>query len=387
MHLNSVKTSKRSGRQVVNTCPKRITPYLKDELTNLGFPIHKVRHAGIETEGTLNDCMMLNLSLRTAHRVHYRLKDCRPQNGDQLYDELMKIPWEDYIDRHGYVSVTSFINNKTVTNTQFANMKVKDAIVDRIRNKTGTRPDSGPNLNKSVVFVFWKNDRAQIYLDTSGESISRRGYRTETSTAPMQETLAASMILASKWKPGNHFINPMCGSGTIAIEAALQALNKAPGLLRPNYGIKHILGFDEERWNDLRSDLKNKANKDFEGRIIATDYDVRAVDATRKNARTAGLDHLIEVKKCDFSETEIPEGDPGVIMLNPPYGDRIGNEKDLEPVYEGIGDYFKQEATGWWGYVFTGNFDLAKKIGLRTNQRIEFYNSTIDARLLEYELY
>ncbi|WP_428234728.1 THUMP domain-containing class I SAM-dependent RNA methyltransferase [Gracilimonas sp.] len=369
------------------TCPKRITPYLKKELEDLGFPIHKVRHAGIETEGSLNDCMMLNLSLRTAHRVHYRLKDCRPQNADQLYRELVKIPWEDYIDKHGYVSVTSFIKNKTVTNTQFANMKVKDAIVDRIRKKTGTRPDSGPNLNKSVVFVFWKNDRAQIYLDTSGESVSRRGYRTETSTAPMQETLAASMILASKWKPGNHFINPMCGSGTIAIEAALQALNKAPGLLRPNYGIKHILGFDEDRWNDLRSDLKNKSNKDFEGRIIATDHDVRAVNATRKNARTAGLDHLIEVKKCDFSETEIPGGDPGVIMLNPPYGDRIGNEKELEPVYAGIGDYFKQEATGWWGYVFTGNFDLAKHIGLRTNQRIEFYNSTIDARLLEYELY
>lgn len=369
------------------TCPKRITPYLKKELEDLGFPIHKVRHAGIETEGSLNDCMMLNLSLRTAHRVHYRLKDCRPQNADQLYRELVKIPWEDYIDKHGYVSVTSFIKNKTVTNTQFANMKVKDAIVDRIRKKTGTRPDSGPNLNKSVVFVFWKNDRAQIYLDTSGESISRRGYRTETSTAPMQETLAASMILASKWKPGSHFINPMCGSGTIAIEAALQALNKAPGLLRPNYGIKHILGFDEDRWNDLRSDLKNKSDKDFEGRIIATDHDIRAVNATRKNARTAGLDHLIEVKKCDFSETEIPEGDPGVIMLNPPYGDRIGNEKELEPVYEGIGDYFKQEATGWWGYVFTGNFDLAKHIGLRTNQRIEFYNSTIDARLLEYELY
>jgi putative N6-adenine-specific DNA methylase len=203
----------------------------------------------------------------------------------------------------------------------------------------------------------------------------------------MQETLAASLILASKWKPGQHFINPMCGSGTIAIEAALQALNKAPGLLRPNYGIKHILGFDEERWNDLRSDLKNKASKDFEGRIIATDHDVRAVNAIRKNARTAGVDHLIEVQKCDFSETEIPNDKTGVIMLNPPYGDRIGNEKQLEPLYSGIGDYFKQEATGWWGYVFTGNFDLAKKIGLRTNQRIEFYNSTIDARLLEYELY
>ncbi|HBQ61661.1 MAG TPA: RNA methyltransferase, partial [Balneolaceae bacterium] len=281
------------------TCPKRITPYLKKELEDLGFPILKVRYAGIETKGSLNDCMLLNLSLRTAHRVHFRLKDCRPKNAEELYDELKKIPWEDYIDKHGYVSVTSFINNKTVTNSQFANMKVKDAIVDRIRDKTGTRPDSGPNLNKSVVFVFWKNDRAQIYLDTSGESISRRGYRTESHTAPMQETLAASIILASKWKPGQHFVNPMCGTGTIAIEAALQALNKAPGLLRPNYGIKHILGFDEERWSDLRSDLNNKTNKDFEGRIIATDHDLRAVSATRKNARTAGVEHLIETKKCD----------------------------------------------------------------------------------------
>ncbi|HET8866294.1 MAG TPA: class I SAM-dependent RNA methyltransferase [Gracilimonas sp.] len=369
------------------TCPKRITPLLRQEVSDLGFPIVKERLAGIETKGSLNDCMTLNLSLRTAHRVHFMLKDCRPKNGEELYNELVKIPWEEYIDKHGYVSVTSFIKNKTVTNTQFANMKAKDAIVDRIRKKTGTRPDSGPNLNKTVVFIFWKNDRAQIYLDTSGESISRRGYRTETSVAPMQETLAAALILASKWKPGQHFINPMCGSGTIAIEAALQALNKAPGLLRPNYGIKHILGFDEERWNDLRSDLKNKSEKEFEGRIIATDHDVRAVNATRKNARTAGLDHLIEIKKCDFSETEIPSGKTGVIMLNPPYGDRIGNEKDLEPTYEGIGDFFKQEATGYWGYVFTGNFDLSKKIGLRTNQRIEFYNSTIDARLLEYELY
>lgn len=369
------------------TCPKRITPLLRQELSDLGFPIIKERLAGIETKGTLNDCMMLNLSLRTAHRVHYMLKDCRPKNGEELYNELIKIPWEDYIDKHGYVSVTSFIKTRSVTNTQFANLKAKDAIVDRIRQKTGTRPDSGPNLNKTVVFIFWKNDRAQIYLDTSGESISRRGYRTETSVAPMQETLAASLILASKWNPEQHFINPMCGSGTIAIEAALQALNKAPGLLRPNYGIKHILGFDEGRWNDLRSDLKNKSEKDFDGRIIATDHDVRAVNATRKNARTAGVDHLIEIKKCDFKETEIPSDKTGVIMLNPPYGDRIGNEKDLEPTYEGIGDFFKQEATGYWGYVFTGNFDLAKKIGLRTNQRIEFYNSTIDARLLEYELY
>ncbi|MTI87547.1 MAG: class I SAM-dependent RNA methyltransferase [Balneolaceae bacterium] len=369
------------------TCPKRITPYLKEELQALGFPIQKERLAGIETRGSLNDCMLLNLSLRTAHRVHFQLKKFSARNADELHEKLMGIPWEEYIDRHGYVSVTSFIKNKTITNTQFANLKVKDAIVDRIRKKTGSRPDSGPNLNKTVVFLFWKNNDAQIYLDTSGESISRRGYRTQSHTAPMQETLAASMVLASKWEAGQHFINPMCGSGTIAIEAALQALNKAPGLLRPNYGIKHILGFDEERWNDLRQELKNKASKEFEGKIIASDYDTRAIKAARKNARTAGVDHLIEIKQCDFKDTQVPADGNGVLMLNPPYGDRIGDEKDLEETYKAIGDFFKQECTGYWGYVFTGNFELAKRIGLRTNQRIKFYNSTIDARLLEYELY
>lgn len=369
------------------TCPKRITPYLKNELIDLGFPILKERLAGVETEGSLNDCMSLNLSLRTAHRVHYQLKDCKANNADQLHEQLIQIPWEDYIDKYGYVSVTSFINNRSITNTQFANLKVKDAIVDRIRQKTGSRPDSGPNLNKTVVFLFWKNDSVQIYLDTSGESISRRGYRTESHVAPMQETLAASMVLASKWEPGQHFINPMCGSGTIAIEAAMQALNRAPGLLRPNYGIKHILGFDEERWGDLRSDLKNKSDKDFDGKIIASDHDVQAIDAAQKNIRTAGLDHLIDLRKIDFRETEVPAGEKGIVMMNPPYGDRMGNDDNLADLYKSIGDFFKTDCTGYWGYVFTGNFDLAKKIGLRTSRRIEFYNSTIDARLLEYELY
>lgn len=369
------------------TCPKRITPFLKKELNELGFPIKKERLAGIETEGSLNDCMMLNLSLRTAHRVHFLLKDCKAANADQLHEQLVRIPWEEYIDRHGYVSVTSFIKNKTITNTQFANLKVKDAIVDRIRRKTGSRPDSGPNLDKTVVFLFWKNDQVQIYLDTSGESISRRGYRTQSHVAPMQETLAAALVYASKWKPGQHFINPMCGSGTIAIEAALMALNRAPGLLRPNYGIKHIMGFDEQCWNDLRSDLKNKSVKNSDSRIIATDFDVRAIDSAQKNIRTAGLDSYIELDKCDFRETEIPAGESGVIMMNPPYGDRMGNEHHLGNLYKSIGDFFKQDCQGYWGYVFTGNFSLAKKIGLRTNQRIEFYNSTIDARLLEYELY
>ncbi|MFN1833813.1 class I SAM-dependent RNA methyltransferase [Balneola sp. MJW-20] len=369
------------------TCPARITPILQQELELKGFPINKVRTAGIETEGTLYDCMRLNLELRTAHRVHYQLKKFKAKNADDLYEAIRKIEWEEYISARGYVSVTSVINNDTIDNDQFANLRVKDAIVDRIRRKTGERPDSGSDLNKTVVFLFWKDDQASIYLDTSGESISRRGYRKFGHLAPLQESLAAAIVMSTKWDKVSPFINPMCGSGTIALEAALIAQNKAPGLLRPNYGIKHILGFDEEAWSDLRSDLRNKALKDVPGRIIATDHDSRAVKSTQMNAKIAGLDHQIETAICEFEETEIPLNEKGVIVLNPPYGNRIGDDKKLESLYRSIGDFFKNEATGYWGYVFTGNLDLAKQVGLRTNQRIEFFNTTLDARLLEYELY
>lgn len=370
------------------TCPKGITSYLKKELETLGFKVLKERPAGIEIKGTLRDCMKLNLCLRTAHRVHFLLDSFRAENAQQLENALKRIAWENFIDKHGYVSVTSFIKNKSITNTQFANLKVKDAIVDRIRMTRGARPDSGSDLSKAVVFLFWKGDFASIYLDTSGESISRRGYRMNSHTAPMQETLAASLLLASKWKPGQHLINPMCGSGTIAIEAALMALNRPPGQLRPNYGIKHLLGFKETEWNDLRSELKQQSLKDFpnHSRILATDIDPKAIDAAQRNAKTAGVDHLIEFKVCDFRDTEVPYGD-GAVILNPPYGERIGQDLELESLYRAIGDFFKKDCQGKWGYVFTGNFDLAKKVGLRSNRRLEFYNSTIECRLLEYELY
>lgn len=368
------------------TCPKRITPFLKQEVEALGFPIKHERIAGVETTGSLNDCMLLNLSLRTAHRVHFLLKSFEASNADELYSHMVRIPWEDYIHKFGYVSVTSFINNKNITNTQFANLKAKDAIADRIRKKTGARPNSGASLDKTVVFLFWNKNQAQVYLDTSGESISKRGYRSHGHTAPMQESLAAALIMASKWKSGTHFINPMCGSGTLAIEAALMALNRAPGLLRPNFGIKHILGFDAQRWDDLRADLKARSAKTTEGRIIASDDDPQAIKATQRNLRTAGLEHLVEVRKQDFREAEVPEGS-GIIMMNPPYGERLGSTQQLGGLYKQMGDFLKQNGAGWWGYIFTGNLELAKKIGLRTNRRIEFYNSVIDARLLEFELY
>ena len=178
----------------------------------------------------------------------------------------------------------------------------------------------------------------------------------------------------------------MCGSGTLAIEAALIALDRAPGLLRSNYGFMHLKGFDESSWKTLRRKIRAEAKDRLDGRIIATDISQQAVEAAKKNAMTAGVDRFIEFGVCDFSETPVPTNG-GVVILNPEYGERLGEIEKLKETYRKIGDFFKKKCQGYKGYVFTGNLDLAKKVGLRTKRRIPFYNGPIECRLLEYDLY
>jgi putative N6-adenine-specific DNA methylase len=303
-----------------------------------------------------------------------------------LYSEASQIAWEHYISEDGYVSVKSSVDNPTVTDSRYANVKCKDAIVDRIRERRGRRPDSGPAQDRVVVNLYWRGDRCSLYFDTSGEPLSRRCYRKIPMTAPMQETLAAAVIKASGWNGSGHFINPMCGSGTLAIEAALASLNRAPGLLRDNFGFMHLKRFRKSLWDALCERARKEEKKALNYRIIATDARKEAVDAARKNAKAAGVDHLIEFFVCDYSETIVPDG-RGIVMLNPEYGERMGKINELEGVYEGIGDFFKQRCSGYRGYIFTGNFILAKKVGLRSKRRIQFFNGGIECRLLEYEIY
>jgi putative N6-adenine-specific DNA methylase len=368
------------------TCPLRMSPYLAEEVRALGYEIKKESRMSIETEGTLSDCMKLNLWLRTGHRVLYELKNFSAAGPDDLYREILKIEWENYLDPDGYFSVISSVENEEILDTRFASLKCKDAIADRMTKKTGRRPDSGPERNKAVIYLYWKEGMATIYLDTSGDTIAKHGYRKIPFKAPLQESLAAAIILASKWDRKQNFLNPMCGSGTLAIEAAMLAVNKAPGLLRSNFGFIHIKGFNNDQWEEMRRDARLKTLRKTGGKIIATDISQPAIDAALKNAMTAGVNHLIEFKKCDFRETDVP-GNGGVVIINPEYGERLGEESELEFVYKEIGDFFKKKCKGYTGYVFTGNLNLAKKIGLKSKRRIEFYNGNIDCRLLEYELY
>ncbi len=372
--------------RILITCAKGIPSVLSRELTLLKFPVLSEIVAGVETEGTFEDTLTLNLSLRTAHRVLFPVQEFRANDAGALYRELSAIAWERHVPEDGYFCVTVSVENPSIKDPRFAGLTVKDAIADRIREKRGRRPDSGPERGRSVIHLYWKGDRGIVYLDTSGEALARRGYRKIPLAAPMQETLAAAVVLASGWTGEGTFINPMCGSGTLAIEAALVALNRPPGLLRANFGFMHLRGFDERRWNEVREQAKRGVRKTFPGKIIATDKSPAAVDAARKNAATAGVEQVIEFGVCDYADTPLPEGG-GRIVMNPPYGERMGEIAALEGTYKGIGDFFKQKCLGYTGYVFTGNPGLAKKVGLKPNRSLPFFNSGIECRLLEFELY
>lgn len=369
------------------TSSKRITPYLEMEIKELGFKIKKTYSTGIELTGTLNDCIHLNLNLRCASQVLYSLKSFPCKNADELYKVVSDIQWESIIEKSGYFSITSSVTNTTINNPLFANVKVKDAIADRFRNKFNERPDSGSVLNKTVINLFWKDDLAEIFIDTSGETLSKHGYRKIPGKAPMLESLAASTILATNWDRRSAFINPMCGSSTLAIEAAMLATNRRPGLFRDNYAFMHIIGYDENFYLKEKEKLLSQIKIVPGLSILATDISADAINISKINAGAAGVSDLIEFKVCDFSETQIPPNEKGIVFFNPEYGERLGDEIELEQTYSAIGDFLKNECKGYTGYVFTGNLNLAKKIGLKPKRRIEFFNGKIDCRLLEYELY
>ena len=373
--------------RIIITCSKRLSPYLQIEIAELGFKIEKPFTTGVEITGSLNDCIRLNLNLRCASQVLFSLQSFSCNNPDQLYDSVSQISWETIIQKDGYFSVTSVVDHPAINNSLFANVKVKDAIVDRFRKTMNERPDSGSQIQNTVIHLFWRDRIAEIFIDTSGETLSKHGYRKIPGPAPMLESLAAATLLAINWNREAPFINPMCGSSTVAIEAALLATNRRPGLLRDNYGFKHVLGFEEEYYKKEKGKLFAQITDVPDLKIIASDISQDAINISKINAGAAGVENLIKFMVCDFAETEIPVHEPGIVYLNPEYGERMGEIEELNKTYGRIGDFLKQKCKGYLGYVFTGNLQLAKKIGLKAHRKIEFYTGKIDCRLLEYELY
>ncbi|ADD67996.1 putative RNA methylase [Denitrovibrio acetiphilus DSM 12809] len=372
--------------EILITCPKEIPQYLEKEIKALGFPVLYTRKAAVATEGTLEDCMFLNMHIRTGHRVLYLLEKMRVQNGDVLYKNAKKIKWEEIIPIDGYFSVSSAVLNTTIKDTRFASYKLKDAIVDRLRDTKGKRPDSGPDEEKTVIFLYWKENDCSIYIDTSGIPLTRRGYRKNPLKAPMQETLAAAALMAAGFDGTVNLANPMCGSGTILIEAAMMATNTPSGAFRTNFGFMHLIGYDHKVFDKICNEAASKIKK-CEIKLSGSDISRDAVLASNMNIGNAGFSNLIHIQRCDFRESHIPKGGKFLLIVNPEYGMRMGDEKNLEGTYRDIGDFFKNKCQGGKCFIFTGNLGLAKKVGLKADKRHVFWNSNIECRLLEYEVY
>ena len=391
---------------IILSCARGMVLQTVHELKAMGYDIVDATDNIAVVRGNMRDVMRLNLQLRTAHRVLVPLLRTECRHLRQLYDIAYSIEWETLFDADGYFMVNSIVNNDTVRDTRMPSLVTKDAIADRIRNYCGGRPDSGRETHGAAVFVYWQETEATIFVDTTGEPLARRGYRKLPGAAPMQETLAAGCILATGWDTKTPFVVPMCGSGTPAIEAALMAINRAPGSFKSHFGFMALKGYritipgeragtsvrqrfgasPEQIWKEMVLTAREQERKTDLPPIIATDISEEAIETAHMNAIAAGVAEYITFYECDFAETKVPPS-PGIVFLNPEYGERLGADTDLEPLYRRIGDFFKQKCTGYKGCVLTGNMEMSRKIGLRSLSRTPFYNGPIECRLITFDLY
>ena len=393
---------------IIISCAKELSRWTEIEVIEMGYHPIEVTENTVVIRGSMRDVMILNLRLRTAHRVLVPLLRTTCRNIKDLYEAARSIDWENLIEADGYFSVSSIVHNYTIRDTRIPSLYTKDAIADRMREKCQRRPDSGGENKGAAVFVYWERDEAIIYLDTSGEPLSKRGYRKIPGSAPMQETLAAACIMALKWDGKTPFVSPMCGSGTPAIEAAMIAMNRAPGSLKGHFAFQSVKGYGsiipgesaprvaprqhvgaspEQIWKEIVMDANAAEKKEGIPPIIATDISPEAVDNAHSNAIAAGVSQYITFKACDFGDTPVPESDAsprGVVFFNPEYGIRLGTFEELAPVYERIGTFMNEKCNGYTGGLITGNPDLARLVNLYYRTRIPFFNGPIDCRLFVY---
>ena len=398
---------------IIISCAKALSRWTEQEVLSMGYKPIEVTENTVVVRGAMRDVFRLNLQLRTAHRVLVPLLRTTCRGIRDLYEAVRSIDWENLLDADGYFSVSSIAHNRTIRDTRIPSLYTKDAIADRMRERCQQRPDSGGDNIGAAVFVYWERDEVIIYLDTSGEPLSKRGYRRIPGSAPMQETLAAACLLGMGWKGDRPFLSPMCGSGTPAIEAAMIAMNKAPGSLKGHFAFQSIKGYNriipgerapvvaprqtagatpEQIWKEMVLEAKKEERRDNLPRIIATDISPEAVDNAQTNAITAGVAEFIEFHACDFAETPVPEisapppGETkGCVFFNPEYGIRLGDPEELKPIYARIGTFMNEKCRGWTGALITGNPDLAAQVNLYYRNRIPFFNGPIDCRLFIYE--
>jgi putative N6-adenine-specific DNA methylase len=358
---------------------------LAEELTAIGATDVEVINRGVKFSGSLEVLYKANYMCRTAVRILKPVVVFTMNAQEDLYTKVMEINWPDVFQLNQTFVVDANVFYSEITHSQYAALRVKDAIVDQFREKTGKRPWVGKEDADIHIDVHISHNVCTVSLDSSGESLHKRGYRIDTDKAPISEVLAAGIVLLSGWKGETDLYEPMCGSGTIAIEATMISNNIPAGYYRKKFAFMNWAGFDKDLWEKIKKEEDAKISE-AEHSIFASDRSEKAVNIAKRNIKNAGLHKDIELKVSFFDEI-VPEKQEGILVFNPPYGKRLEERGEIIDLYRSIGDTLKKNFSGFEAWIISPDTDIAKFIGLRPSARIHLFNGPIETRLIKFELY
>lgn len=360
---------------------------LSAELQKVGARNIEKHNRAVSFTGDLGTLYKCNLHLRTALRILIPIAKFEVENEDELYNEVKKIDWEQYMSVDETLAIDCVLNTELFTHSQYISQKTKDAIVDQFRDKYDKRPSVELEKPTIRLHVHIYNNVCTLALDSSGESLHKRGYRDKTNLAPINEVLAAGLVLLSGWNGRSNFIDPMCGSGTILIEAALIAANIPPGYYKEDFGFmrwKRYKAFNQELWQKIFDAALEKIDN-VTPKIFGGELSPNVARKAKENVKRAKVEDMVHIRNCDMLEFEAPEGG-GVVLVNPPYGERMDKD-NIEELYKHIGDTFKKRFTGYNCWLITSNAEALKKVGLKTSRRIPVFNGQLECRFVKYEMY
>lgn len=368
------------------TCGRGIEGILADELRALGAADIEPGRGGVAFRGDQALLYRANLWLRTAIRVLKPILEADVGSPDELYDAVRSLDWSRYLTPEHTLAVDCNVRDSKITHSKYAALRVKDAICDQFVDRVGRRPSVDVEEPMVGLNLHVYRDHAVLSLESSGESLHKRGYRPILTRAPLNEALAAALVLRTGWNGAVPFADPLCGSGTLAIEAAWLALRRPPGLTRRRFGFQGWIDYDVRLWTAIRDEARAGVLKALPSPVLGSDLRGDAVAFAIDNARAAGIGHLLRFEKKDVRDFQPPDGPPGVLLCNPPYGERLGEEKNLFGLYKILGQVFAERCRGWSAFVFTGNPRLARSIGLGPAEQIPLFNGKIPCRLLRFEM-
>jgi putative N6-adenine-specific DNA methylase len=358
---------------------------LAKELMQLGARDIKTGIRNVSFSGDTGFMYKANLGLRTAIKILKPIKTFRVVSEQDLYDEVYKMKWDQYLKETGSLAIDATVHSNIFTHSKYIALKTKDAIVDKFRNTTGTRPNIDLRFPDLKINVHIDKQLCTISLDSSGESLHRRGYKTATNIAPINEVLAAGMIMLTGWDGQTDFMDPMCGSGTILAEAAMIACNIPPNLMRKEFAFERWQDWDVDLFETIEESLLSKT-RDFHYKIIGYDKSPSAVSKAKANIKNAHLEEFISVKHEDFFKTQKAGEEKLHMVFNPPYGERLEN-LNMEEFYSNIGNTLKHGYPNTEAWFITSNLEALKFVGLRPSRKIKLYNAKLEARLVKYEIY